>query len=222
MINASILKIESELSQDEFEILLSHIPYEKQERIKKFHFFKDARNCLLGDILSRHEICRATGLTNEQLKFSTNEYGKPYLVTNPKIHFNISHSGNYIACAISNESVGIDIEQIKSFDMKIAERFFSADEITYVKSDADAVRFFEVWTKKESRIKWDGRGLSMPLSSFSVFDTGEQSQSRYYEVLKNNEVICHVCSINIVTPIVYVYDFPTLIKSKVFSNMISS
>jgi hypothetical protein len=40
----------SELTQSEFDALLPLVLLEKQERIKKFHFFQDARICLLGDI----------------------------------------------------------------------------------------------------------------------------------------------------------------------------
>jgi 4'-phosphopantetheinyl transferase len=201
MCEVVILTASPELAQTEFDRLLLLVAPEKQKRIKRFHFYRDARNALLGDILARTEICRATGLKNEQLDFSTNEYGKPFLnhltpdgsAADPRIHFNISHTGNYIACAVADRSVGIDIESIKSVDLNIAERFFAPDEIEYVMDNNQAQRFFEVWTKKESRIKWEGKGLSKSLESFSVFDSEELEKLSYYEIFRNNEAICHVC-----------------------------
>ena len=36
--------------------------------------------------------------------------------------------------------------------------------------DLMTLRFYEIWTKKESRIKWEGKGLSIPLPSKNVLD----------------------------------------------------
>ena len=168
-----MLIVVPELTQSEFEALLPLLSPDKQERIKRYHFFRDTRNALLGDILARTEICRATGLSNRQLDFSTNEYGKPFLTNNPHIHHNISHAGHFIACAVADEPVGIDIELIKPIDMKIAERFFTKDEVAYIQRNQQPHCFYEIWTKKESRIKWEGKGLSKPLPSFSVLEPME-------------------------------------------------
>lgn len=97
MFEVVILTIMPELTQNEFSALLPLVYPEKQERIRKFHFFRDARNCLLGDVLTRIEIYRATGLSNKQLEFTVNAYGKPFLINSPHIHYNISHAGHYVA-----------------------------------------------------------------------------------------------------------------------------
>lgn len=192
MLEVAILRVVPDLTQCEFNALLLLVSSEKQERIKKFHFFKDAQNCLLGDILFKNEICRVTGLKAKHLQISTNAHGKPFLVSYPNIHFNISHSKHYIACAVSEQPVGIDIEFIKPTDLKIAERFFTSDEIAYIMASNHMNRFYEIWTKKESRIKWEGKGLCSPLNSFSVLE--QKNHIRYHKAFQNNEVICHVCS----------------------------
>jgi len=194
MLDVVILTIESELKNQDFTSLLSLVSIEKQNRIKKFHFFRDARNCLLGDVLSRTEICRATGFTNTQLKFSVNNYGKPFLLNRMNIHYNISHAGHYIACVISDEPVGIDIECIKDIDMKIAERFFAPDETAYIVAGDKTLRFYEVWTKKESHIKWEGKGLYVPLPSFSVLKPSMHHNTVYHNVFHDINATCHICT----------------------------
>jgi 4'-phosphopantetheinyl transferase len=208
-----ILTIEPELSKDKFDALLPLVSPEKRERIKKFHFFRDARNCLLGDVLARVELCKATEFVNNQLDFSVNKYGKPYLINSPYTHFNISHAGNYIACAVADEPVGIDIELIKPVDLKIAERFFTSDETAYIKAGEQMLRFYEVWTKKESRIKWEGVGLHKSLTSFSVLAADGQSKVIYHEIFKNDNAICHVCSRKKVMPSVRVLDTAAFIRN---------
>ncbi len=41
------------------------------------------------------------------------EKGKPVLNGKTGIHFNLSHSGTYVAGVFSDEEVGIDVEQIR-------------------------------------------------------------------------------------------------------------
>lgn len=213
MLEVVILTVIPELTQNEFDSLLNLVSPEKQERIKQFHFFRDARNCLAGDVLARAEILRSAEFNMKQLEFSANVYGKPFLVNNSHIHFNISHTGRYIACAVSDESVGIDIELITPIDRKIAERFFTPDEEAYILVDDYERRFFEVWTKKESRIKWEGKGLHKSLTSFSVIEPNEREQLIYYKVFQNDEAICYVCSKKRTPPSIRMMDTSEFMQS---------
>ena len=91
-----MLKVIPDLTRDQYEILLSLVSSEKQKQINQLCFFRDRQNSLLGDILARVEICRITGLSNSQLEFAVNPYGKPFLVNNPQTHYNISHTHQHI------------------------------------------------------------------------------------------------------------------------------
>ena len=214
MFSVIILKNIPALTKDEYDCLFPFISLEKQERIKQFHFEGDAHNCLLGDILIRSEICRLTGMSNKQLEFSVNMYGKPFLIDNSQIHFNISHAGCYVACVLSSEPVGIDIEIIKPIELKIAEQFFTSDEMAYVMDENHICRFYEVWTKKESRIKKEGKGLSKSLTSFSVFELIIQEPPLiYHKVFRNEEAICHVCSTKQALPLISVINTSMFIQS---------
>jgi 4'-phosphopantetheinyl transferase len=107
-------------------------------------------------------------------------------------HFNISHSGDWVVCAVDNLPVGIDVEKIHDVDLNLSARFFSEEEHKYLLSLEISKRrnsFFELWTLKESYIKADGRGLSIPLNSFSfkfankdiVFTTTNQFNECYFK-----------------------------------------
>ncbi|MCL2592691.1 MAG: 4'-phosphopantetheinyl transferase superfamily protein [Defluviitaleaceae bacterium] len=213
MLKVVILEIIPELNQEEFNILLPLVTAEKQGRINKYRSFQDARNCLLGDILTRYEICSHTGLFNNHLTFSSTENGKPCLADRPNIHFNISHTGNYVACAISNEPVGVDIEIIKLISPKIAERFFTQDEIAYIDTTEDVFRFYEVWTKKESFIKFKGKGLHMPLSSFSVINSESSLSANFHKVFQSHVAVGYVCSPMDTPPNVYKIDIYELLQN---------
>ena len=111
-------------------------------------------------------------VSNKTIEFNVNGYGKPFLKGNYGLHFNVSHSEDWIVCAIDNEPVGIDIEKVRPVNLlEIAAQLFSDEEYKtlIVKSPEDRQRFFfDLWTLKESYIKAVGAGLSIPLKSFTV------------------------------------------------------
>ncbi|MCW6109095.1 4'-phosphopantetheinyl transferase family protein [Clostridium sporogenes] len=171
MLETYIIKIDNKLEKDAFDNLMNYISEEKKERISKFYRFEDAQRSLLGDILSRYAICKRTGLKNDRILFRKNEYGKPLLTESIGIHFNISHSGHWVVCAIDDNPVGIDVEEIKSINLKIAKRFFSNEEYESLKnmSEDDRLKhFFVLWSLKESYLKAKGKGLNIPLNSFTI------------------------------------------------------
>ncbi len=89
--------------------------------------------------------------------------GKPYLADN-RTFFNLSHSGDWVFCAVSDTEVGIDAQAVHAYNDKIAKRSFTAEEYAWVMGDD--TRFTQVWTRKEAHLKFTGFGLVLPMSSF--------------------------------------------------------
>lgn len=102
--------------------------------------------------------------------FSYDKSGKPFFKNFPWIHFNISHSKNFIALVFSENDAGIDIEKKRDVNLKIAERFFTIQERKLV-TNSDS--FFYVWTRKEAILKKYGKGIK---------------DIKKYPILKNNSI----------------------------------
>lgn len=95
--------------------------------------------------------------------------GKPYICYVPW-HFNLSHSGDYVALAIGDAPVGIDIQQKRAYKDSLVKRFFSEVEIAAYESllstdaqEHNAVResfFYTLWCRKEAYGKLLGTGLT--------------------------------------------------------------
>jgi 4'-phosphopantetheinyl transferase len=164
------LKIDENIDEDIFTHLLSLTSIEKQHKINQFRFDVDKKLSLFSHILSQYIACQTLNVTINELHFANNEYGKPYLISYSNFHYNISHTRNAIVVGVSNKPIGVDIEKIKHYDLKIAERFFTENEINYILSDSQNQDklFYEIWTKKEAYIKSVGKGLAIPLKSFDV------------------------------------------------------
>lgn len=53
---------------------------------------------------------------------------------NTRIHFNISHSGDWVAVGISSKPIGVDIQKVDKIDLSIARSCFSKNENEYILS----------------------------------------------------------------------------------------
>ncbi len=102
------------------------------------------------------------------VEFTYGTHGKPFLKNYP-YYFNLSHSGEYVVCALSEREIGIDIQIHKDDNvMKLAERFFSPKECAALKKYPEEERqkhFFELWTKKEAYGKLTGAGIAEVLET---------------------------------------------------------
>jgi 4'-phosphopantetheinyl transferase len=81
------------------------------------------------------------------------------------LHVALSHSGNHVACAVSAEPVGLDIEapQRQRDTATLAEGVCTAAErarLLLLPAAERAGHFYRVWTLKEAWLKRRGEGVS--------------------------------------------------------------
>lgn len=131
---------------------------------------------LLSYMLRKHGIC----LKNEEVGFSL--AGKPYLKNHERIHFNLSHSGKFVACAVSNCPVGIDIQELKVYNEKVVTRFFAKEDqalLSQIMDDEERGKVFTtLFSTKESYAKKKGISVAYVLGEF----IGMSPICRYYEL----------------------------------------
>lgn len=136
----------------------------KNERVR--------RTKLLGETMIRQLLRSVFGLKQENYALVKGEHGKPYLSGNASpVFFNLSHSGDYMVCALSENEVGVDIERDGRERLQVARRFFHPREVEALESLSGLQRkdlFFRYWSAKESFLKYTGNGLASPLSGFEV------------------------------------------------------
>lgn len=199
LVSVYVLRMERCLSDLEYASMARLVSEKRRRRLGMFRDRADAERGLLGEMLARRAICVMSGILPGEQRFVRGEAGKPLLQNDAGVHFNVSHSGRYVVCAVDGSPVGIDVEEIAPVDLRIASRFFASGEKEYVQSAASgerAYRFFEVWTMKESYIKREGVGLSIPLPSFDVFEAIRHRKAFFEKVPQPGGAVCHVCTTN--------------------------
>lgn len=129
---------------------------------------EDRLRSIAGDHLARTALAEHCGVAPEAIRFARNPDGKPYAL-GLDAHFNISHSGILVVCAVGDEPIGIDVQQMRAVRQRLAKKVCTADELAYVSSAPGwdealtgeaMLRFFRVWTAKESYFKWTGTGIT--------------------------------------------------------------
>lgn len=163
----------------------------------RYRRWQDRQAGLFGKLLLIEGL-KNVGLASvslDELKY--NEFGRPFL--NRPGDFNISHSGGYVLCAVAEEGkVGIDIEKIRSISLTDFKAHFRSEEWREItESLRPSERFFEYWTLKESIIKANGNGLSIPLTEILHHDNKALLYSESWYVRKiciDKDYKCHLAT----------------------------
>ena len=157
------------LEVDLFQQLLLQLPNKFKNEIIAYKHQKSAQNSLIGKLLLKYGFKKlALEYTLHDIQIGHKD--RPYI--NDKIDFNIAHSGEYVIGAIAqNSRVGIDIEKHRNIKVDLFTKYFNEEEwyeIQSANSKEDA--FFNLWTIKESAIKYDGRGVEMLSKTHKIYN----------------------------------------------------
>jgi len=147
------------------------------QRSKRFIKKADERTYVITHALVNRKIAGLLGKDFNKLKINYFNNKKPY-VEQSNLDFNLSHSADYFAFAISNLEniyVGVHIEVVKMNleIVPIINNYYHKNEISYILISGSnnltrQLRFYEVWTRKEAFLKMLGIGLSEKLSEIDM------------------------------------------------------
>ena len=141
------------------EYFQTHFPA-RYGRSLRFRQEADRLRCLAAGILLR-EVLGA-----EEAEFSLSPGGKLFL-PGSSAEFNLSHSGDYAALAVSSLPVGVDMEPIGRDHTDAARKVFTDGERRWME-ESPVSRFASLWTMKEALAKALGIGLSLPFREIEV------------------------------------------------------
>ena len=97
------------------------------------------------------------------------EGGRPFLPSHRPM--SLSHSGTRVICALSQQAVGVDLEQISRMRPSVAGRYLSPEEqaaTAPLQGAALQQALCRLWTRKEAYLKYTGEGLRRDPRSICV------------------------------------------------------
>jgi 4'-phosphopantetheinyl transferase len=147
---------------------LNLLPENLKEKNSRYIRWQDKHAHLFGKLLLLKGL-QMYKYGNEALMYiNYNKYDRPFL--NDHIDFNISHSGKYVVFTITKDAkLGVDVEEVKKIEFEDFKEVMTDEQWKCIRSaDNSYKEFFKYWAIKESVIKADSRGLSIPLTNIHV------------------------------------------------------
>lgn len=141
---------------------------ERRARVNALALREKKNSCLAAGLIVPLAL-KECGYTGEVIT-ATGQWGKPFLIKPAELYYNVSHSGDWTVIALSDGEVGCDIQQVKPVDLRLAGRFFTAEESRAIAEAGGKSQelFYRYWVVKESYLKAVGVGLNRTLNSFSA------------------------------------------------------
>ncbi|MCR2018706.1 4'-phosphopantetheinyl transferase superfamily protein [Blautia pseudococcoides] len=168
MLCINCIKI-TDISENMYRLLRENVSEERRSKADRFRFFDDSKRSVCAEILLRYSLFQCKGgFIDLDIKYG--KYGKPYVSNIHDFSFNLSHSGNWVVLGYGKKEIGIDIEEIKMGN-DVVDVFFSEMEKKYIFGLSNMERIkkiTQIWTIKESYIKYLGTGLVTSLNTFTV------------------------------------------------------
>ena len=156
----------------------------------RFRFESDRNRYATGRQALRTVLSKYLTVSPGEVGISDQRNQKPYVI-NPSspIHFNISHSGEWVLIALADLELGVDIEKINpefSFRALLEDHFNEAEQTFISESENPVSAFFYLWTRKESLTKAWGTGLQENLKQVDVLDAKIKKENRFWNVRSFN------------------------------------
>ena len=112
------------LDEDTVADILPHLDAQRGARVGRLaNPLKRAQQAAAGELLYR-----LFGRDGNPPHLTHGSRGKPYLYGDTTTFFSLSHTNEWVFCAVADSEVGLDAQAKVPCNQKIAERWFTAEE----------------------------------------------------------------------------------------------
>lgn len=155
------------------ERLFDVLDRERVEKVRAFRNEKERLRSIHAGLLLRHAFLEE-GYDEDmwrQIEISRGSYGKPYMSNCKDFFYSLSHSGEWVICAVDDMETGVDIQEVGEPKMAVAKRFYANEEYDRLFNSAfdksrQTADIYRMWTAKESCVKLTGRGIGAGISKY--------------------------------------------------------
>ena len=165
---------------------------QRRQYAAKYHFERDRKLCIIAYRLLQIALKREYNIAEEP-EFAFYSNGKPYLQKYPSINFSLSHCNNAVACALSDNEIGIDVEDIQPYNADMIDFCCNDAEKSHINNASDPeLEFTLLWTQKESAIKLNGATGSNDLANIL---TNSDNYFMTFDGIGYVGAVCSSCTI---------------------------
>ena len=187
---------------ESFKLLLDAAELEK---ILRYKSIADQQTRIISRAVLKILLGRYLQVEPQEISFELNLQKKPILknANFKPIHFNVSHSGDWILIGISSSPIGVDLEKADaSFTYQnLLDFSFSLNEKKHIQAAENPQQtFYKLWTRKEAFLKATGKGLIDELNAVPSLDGVHQNPGELTGSIESWQITSftlnenHICS----------------------------
>lgn len=196
MVHIYFAVINEMLSPENWRKYIQLLPPEQREANNKYRQWQDRHAHLFGRLLLRKALIDQGFPDDVLCRLQKTAHGRPFV--SEDIDFNISHSGAYVVCAVTDSGrVGVDVQQKeRTITIDDFKMFFCENEWKNIHASHNMYDlFFQLWSRKESLIKADGRGMSLPVNQIDVLKNTVAVENKLWFIRNLDWDSHYACSI---------------------------
>lgn len=199
MIFVKVQKINRDILRAQYDRLFMQLAPARRMHVMQIKNQKAAEDSLAAGLLLQKVLAEVCNMSPEETVCLYGQNGKPYIDHCPDFHFNLSHSGDYVAIAYGDMELGMDLEVVRDYRPEILKRFCSENERKFVECAIQADRlanFFTLWTMKECYVKYTGEGLSKDFRAFEIDFESQRIRNTNENLwtIKKDDMVVSVCA----------------------------
>jgi 4'-phosphopantetheinyl transferase len=174
---------------------------QEQQQAGSYSRTEDAQCYIAARAALRFLLAALLKTDARQLEFGYGRNGKPFLLNDNSVEFNVSHSGNVFLIGLSaGKEIGVDIECLsrKPSILKIQPVLYAPSELRNFSAIEPAFQneaFLDYWTKKEAMLKMTGDGVAEMNRLELPINMAEATKSSFERYLPEQDCFLKSCTI---------------------------
>lgn len=182
MVHIYYMRFNTSISDHEKDLYIQLLSEKRKKRVLRIKSSKAALECMETGLFLRYGLEQLEE-KNLYQNVARRENGKPYII-NSNIHFNLSHSGEYVILIIADRECGVDIQKQVKNQERLAKRIMHEQEyVCYAGEQEEMIKnewLSWCWCAKEAYLKWTGAGIQYAMSTLNM--SAFLSDSRVYHI----------------------------------------
>lgn len=169
------------IEEKAFQMMAEHLPPRRYQKMQHFRRREDRILSTVSYCLLEYAFVCAGYELEDLVKIQYGAFGKPFCEGSGGPHFNISHCACAVACALSGQEIGIDVQEYDVTYESIMKYVCSERERSLIMlARYPKQQFVSLWTKKEAYLKMKGTGIGGNLQELDFAEEAGMSCFQKY------------------------------------------
>lgn len=149
------------------------LPPDELVRAGRYLHAADRLRFVVARVALRGVLGSWLGLAPAAVRLGVGAHKKPFLASDPSLHFSLAHTREWVLLAVATSPLGVDVEYVDPnfpFADILPTSFSAPEQAAIGQSPNPREQFYQLWTRKEALVKATGQGIDETLPTLPVLE----------------------------------------------------